>query len=133
VAACLGVSACGAWQSVADGTTNAYRAVFTKQVKVLDVDLNARAALNPDEANRAVSVAVRVYRLRDRKNFDAASYDDLLKNGRTVLGDDLADTLTTVMTPGGAASLSQAMRADTKYVGSSDFSAMRETTATGAA
>jgi type VI secretion system protein VasD len=82
VAACLGVSAWGAWQSVADGTTNAYRAVFTKQVKVLDVDLNARAALNPDEANRAVSVAVRVYRLRDRKNFDAASYDDLLKNDR---------------------------------------------------
>jgi type VI secretion system protein VasD len=117
VAACLSVSACGAWQSLADGTTNAYHAVFARQVKVLDIDLRARAALNPDEASHAVSVAVRVYQLRARGNFDAASYDDLLKNDRTVLGAELADMLTTVVTPGGAASLSQAMRADTQYVG----------------
>ncbi|MFP3500375.1 type VI secretion system lipoprotein TssJ, partial [Pseudomonas sp. SIMBA_059] len=75
--------------SVSDASSNAYRAVFFKQVKVLDVDLDARAALNPDAAGRPTSVAVRVYQLKDRKMFDGASYDDLLKHDRTVLAQDL--------------------------------------------
>lgn len=85
VASALLLSACGAWQAVSDTTSSAYHAVFFKQVKVLNVDLSAREALNPDDAGRATSVAVRVYQLKDRKLFDGASYDDLLKNDRTVL------------------------------------------------
>ena len=80
LAASLLLSACGAWQTVSDSTSSAYHAVFFKQVKVLKVDLTARASVNPDEAMRSTSVAVRVYQLKDRKLFDKASYDDLLKN-----------------------------------------------------
>ncbi|VWD04759.1 type VI secretion protein [Burkholderia lata] len=115
-AAVLLLSGCGAWQSVSDASSNAYRAVFFKQVKVLDVDLTARAALNPDDAGRATSVAVRVYQLKDRKSFDAAPYDDLLKNDRTVLAQDLQADMSTIVSPGASASLSQPMRADTRYV-----------------
>ncbi|UEP23358.1 type VI secretion system lipoprotein TssJ [Burkholderia ambifaria] len=115
-AAVLLLSGCGAWQSVSDASSNAYHAVFFKQVKVLDVDLTARAALNPDDAGRPTSVAVRVYQLTDRKMFDAASYDDLLKNDRTVLAQDLQADMSATVSPGASSSLSQPMQRETKYV-----------------
>ncbi|WP_338641121.1 type VI secretion system lipoprotein TssJ [Burkholderia pyrrocinia] len=116
VAAALLLSGCGAWQSVSDASSNAYRAVFFKQVKVLNVDLTARAALNPDEAGRATSVAVRVYQLKDRKIFDEATYEDLLKSDRTVLAPDLQADMSAVVNPGASSSLSQPMQRETKYV-----------------
>ncbi|RQR42156.1 MULTISPECIES: type VI secretion system lipoprotein TssJ [unclassified Burkholderia] len=116
VAAGLLLSGCGAWQSVSDASSNAYRAVFFKQVKVLNVDLTARAELNPDEAGRPTSVAVRVYQLKDRKAFDGASYEDLLKHDRTVLAQDWQADTSTVVNPGASASLSQPMQRETNYV-----------------
>jgi type VI secretion system protein VasD len=116
VASALLLSACGAWQAVSDTTSGAYHAVFYKQVKVLNVDLSAREALNPDDAGRSTSLAVRVYQLKDRKMFDGVSYDDLLKKDRTVLAQDLQSSMAAVVNPGGSVSLSQPMQADTKYV-----------------
>ncbi|MFM0550049.1 type VI secretion system lipoprotein TssJ [Paraburkholderia sediminicola] len=121
VAASLLLSACGAWQTVSDSTSSAYHAVFYRQVKVLNVDLTARASVNPDEAMRSTSVAVRVYQLKDRKLFDKASYDDLLKNDKTVLAQDLQASIATVVNPGASASVSQAMQPDTEYVGVAAF------------
>jgi type VI secretion system protein VasD len=116
VASVLLLSACGAWQAVSDSTSAAYHAVFFKQVKVLNMDLSARTALNPDAGQRPCSVAVRVYQLKERKGFDAASYDDLLKNDHTVLAQDLQDTMAVAVNPGASASLSQPMKPDTQYV-----------------
>ncbi|MBB5398194.1 type VI secretion system lipoprotein TssJ [Paraburkholderia youngii] len=116
VAAVTLLSACGAWQTMSDASTSAYHAVFFKRIKVLDVDLSAREALNPDDAGRATSVAVRVYQLKDRKVFDGASYEDLLKNDRTLLAQDLQASMASVLNPGASASLSQPMQADTNYV-----------------
>lgn len=116
LAAALMLSACGAWQTVSDASSSAYHAVFFKQVKVLNIDLSARDALNADDAGRPTSVAVRVYQLKDRKLFDQASYDDLLKNDRKVLALDLQDSMAAVLNPGASASLSQPMQADTEYV-----------------
>ncbi|WP_179402258.1 type VI secretion system lipoprotein TssJ [Burkholderia guangdongensis] len=110
------LSACGVWQTVSDASSSAYHAVFFKQVKRLNVDLAAREALNPDDAGRPTSVAVRVYQLKGRKMFDGASYDDLLKNDRTVLAQDLQANMATVLNPGASASLTQPMQPDTKYV-----------------
>jgi type VI secretion system protein VasD len=121
VAASVLLSACGAWQAVSDSTSSAYHAVFYKQVKVLNVDLTARAALNPDEAKRPTSVAVRVYQLRDRKRFDQASYDELLKNDRTILAEDLQASIATVVNPGASASVSQPIQSGTEYVGIAAF------------
>jgi len=110
------VSACGTWQSVSDGTASAYSAVFHKTIKTLNVDLSARASLNRGTEDQALSVAIRVYQLKDRKAFDAASYDDLLQNDSAVLAQDLQDTASAIVPPGGAVNLSQPMRADTQYV-----------------
>lgn len=116
LASVLLLSACGAWQSVSDASSSAYHAVFFKQIKVLKVDLSAREALNPDDAGRPTSVAVRVYQLKDRKMFDGASYEDLLKNDRIVLAQDLQASMASVLNPGASASLTQPMQADTNYV-----------------
>ncbi len=110
------LSACGAWQSVSDASASAYRAVFVRQVRTLDVDLSARAALNPDAAGHPTSVAVRIYQLADRRQFDGASYEDLLLRDRIVLAQDLQTDMATVLNPGASASLSQPMRPDTRYV-----------------
>ncbi len=110
------VSACGAWQSVSDATASAYNGVFHKTVKTLNVDLSARASLNSGTGEPPLSVAIRAYQLKDRKAFDAASYDDLLQNDRTVLAQDLQDTASAIVLPGGAVNLSQPMRAGTQYV-----------------
>ncbi|MBB3259383.1 type VI secretion system protein VasD [Paraburkholderia bannensis] len=113
---CLFLSACGAWQSVSDGTASAYNAVFHKSVKTLNIDLNARSALNNTSGTQPFSVAVRIYQLRDWKSLDAASYYDLLDNDRTVLGHDLQDMASVIVTPGGAVNVTQPMKADTQYV-----------------
>ncbi|WP_174771755.1 type VI secretion system lipoprotein TssJ [Paraburkholderia agricolaris] len=117
LAASLMLNGCGAWQTVSDSTSSAYHAVFYKQVKVLNVDLTARASINPDEAMRSTSVAVRVYQLKDRQRIDKASYDDLLKNDKTVLAQDLQDNMATIVSPGASVSVSQPMQPDTQYVG----------------
>ncbi|VVE19410.1 type VI secretion system lipoprotein TssJ [Pandoraea fibrosis] len=110
------LSACGAWQTVSNGTANAFHAVFYKQVESVDVDVSAREALNPDDAGRATSVAVRVYQLSDRKLFDAASYDDLVKQDRKVLGDERRASMAGVLNPGASLNLSQPIEDDVKYV-----------------
>ncbi len=116
VGSSLLLSGCGAWQAVSDTTVNATKAVFTKQVKVLNVDFNARDALNPDEKQKPLSVVARVYQLKDRKAFDAATYSELLKSDKTVLEQDVLDLHGVIVSPGGAASLSQPMQDDTKFV-----------------
>lgn len=113
---CLALSACGAWQSVSDGTASAYNAVFHKTVKTLNVDLSAHSSLNSTSGTQPFSVAVRIYQLRDYKGLDAASYYDLLDNDRTVLGADLQDMASVIVSPGGAINVTQPMKADTQYV-----------------
>ena len=61
------------------------------------------------------------YQLKDRKLFDGASYDDLLKNDKTVLAQDLQASIAAVVNPGGSASVSQPMQADTAYVAIAAF------------
>jgi type VI secretion system protein VasD len=114
--ASVSVSACGAWQSVSEGTASAYKAVFHKTIKTLNVGLSARASLNSGSGDQPFSVSVRIYQLKDRKAFDAASYDDLLQSDRTVLAQDLQDMASVIVVPGGGVSVSLPMRADTQYV-----------------
>ncbi|ASL42251.1 hypothetical protein bAD24_I02085 [Burkholderia sp. AD24] len=110
------LSGCGAWQGVSDTTAGAYRAVFYRQIKTVEVDFVARASINPDEANRPCSVAVRVYQLKDRKRFDAASYSDLLTRDKTLLAQDLRASTAAVVSPGAAVSLSEPIQANTAYI-----------------
>lgn len=113
------LTGCGVTQSVSDGTKSAFNAVFYKKIKVLHLDFNAREALNTDarESNSlSEPVVIRVYQLKDRKTFDKTVYQQLLKDGDTVLKADLLATRDVVVKPGGDANLDMPMEQGTEFV-----------------
>ncbi|MGK3144617.1 type VI secretion system lipoprotein TssJ [Pantoea sp. C2G6] len=115
----ISLSGCGLTQSVSDGTKSAFTAVFYKKIKVLHLDFTAREALNTDARENnslSESVVVRVYQLKDNKTFDRSVYQQLLKEGDTLLGADLLASRDVVVKPGGDALLDMPMEEETKYV-----------------
>lgn len=113
------LAGCGVTQGVADGTKSVYTTVFYKKVKVLHLDFTAREALNTDsrESNTlSEPVVVRVYQLKDRKSFDKAVYQQLLKDGDTLLKADLLANRDVVVKPGGDASLDMPMEEGAQFV-----------------
>ncbi|WP_368545040.1 type VI secretion system lipoprotein TssJ [Enterobacter soli] len=115
----LNITGCGLTQSVTDGTKSAFNSVFYKKIKVLHLDFTAREELNTDarESNSlSEPVVVRVYQLKDRKEFDKTVYQQLLKEGDTLLKSDLLASRDLVVKPGGDASLDMPMEADAKFV-----------------
>lgn len=113
------LTGCGLTQSVTDGTKSAFNSVFYKKIKVLHLDFSAREALNIDvRENNSLSesVVVRVYQLKDRKTFDKTVYQQLLKDGDTVLKADLLSSQDVVVKPGGDVNLNMPMEADAQFV-----------------
>ncbi len=113
------ITGCGVTQSVTEGTKSIYGAVFYKKIKVLHLDFTAREALNTDarESNSlSEPVVVRVYQLKDRKVFDKTVYQQLLKEGDSLLKEDLLATREVVIKPGGDASLDMPMETDAQFV-----------------
>ncbi|MBE4856210.1 type VI secretion system lipoprotein TssJ [Enterobacter cloacae complex sp. P40RS] len=115
----LSLTGCGVTQGIADGTKSAFNAVFYKKIKVLHLDFTAREALNTDsrESNSlSEPVVVRVYQLKDRKTFDKTVYQQLLKDGDTILKADLLATREVVVKPGGDANLDMPMEEGAQFV-----------------
>lgn len=113
------LTGCGLTQSVADGGKSAFNSVFYKKIKVLHLDFTARETLNTDarESNSlSEPVVVRIYQLKDRKVFDKTVYQQLLKEGDTILKDDLLASRDVVVKPGGDASLDLPLEADAQFV-----------------
>lgn len=113
------LTGCGVTQGVVDGTKSVYTAVFYKKIKVLHLDFTAREALNTDsrESNSlSEPVVVRVYQLKDRKAFDKTVYQQLLKDGDTLLKADLLTTRDVVVKPGGNANLDMPLEEDAQFV-----------------
>ncbi|AOE97645.1 type VI secretion system-associated lipoprotein, partial [Enterobacter cloacae] len=59
---------------------------------------------------------VRVYQLKDRKIFDKTVYQQLLKEGETILKADLLASRDVVVKPGGDVSLDMPMEEGAKFV-----------------
>lgn len=115
----LGVSGCGLTQTVTDTTKTVVSSVFYKKIKVLHLDFTGREALNTDarESNsHSEAVVIRVYQLRDRATFDKLVYQQLLKEGDTLLGGDLLASRDVVLKPGSAARLDMPMDEQTMFV-----------------
>lgn len=113
------LTGCGMTQGITDGTKSAFNAVFYKKIKVLHLDFTAREALNTDsrESNSlSEPVVVRVYQLKDRKTFDKTVYQQLLKDGETILKADLLASRDVVVKPGGDVSLDMPMEEGAKFV-----------------
>ncbi|ROP61550.1 type VI secretion system protein VasD [Enterobacter sp. BIGb0383] len=115
----LTLTGCGLTQSVTDSTKSAFNAVFYKKIKVLHLDFTARGALNTDareSSSLSESVVIRVYQLKDRKTFDKTVYQQLLKEGDTLLKDDLLASRDVVVKPGGDTSLDMPLEAEAKFI-----------------
>ncbi|SQC93471.1 Uncharacterized protein conserved in bacteria [Cedecea neteri] len=59
---------------------------------------------------------LRIYQLKDNKTFDKMVYQQLLKDGESLLGADLLASRDVVLKPGGDVSLDMPMEADTRFV-----------------
>ncbi|ERH62352.1 hypothetical protein N172_09350 [Pantoea dispersa EGD-AAK13] len=106
-------------QGITDGTKSAFNAMFYKKIKVLHLDFTAREALNTDsrESNSlSEPVVIRVWQLKDRKTFDKTIYQQLLRDGDTILKADLLATRDVVVKPGGDANLDMPMEEDAQFV-----------------
>lgn len=115
----LSLTGCGLTQSVTDGTGSVVQSLFYKKIKVLHLDFTAREALNTDarESNSlSEPLVVRVYQLKDHKIFDKTVYQQLLKDGDTVLKAELLTSRDVVIKPGGDATLDMPMEQDAKFV-----------------
>ncbi|KAA8668724.1 type VI secretion system lipoprotein TssJ [Pantoea dispersa] len=113
------LTGCGVTQGITDGTKSAFNAVFYKKIKVLHLDFTAREALNTDsrESNSlSEPVVIRVWQLKDRKTFDKTVYQQLLRDGDTILKADLLATRDVVVKPGGDANLDMPMEEDAQFV-----------------
>jgi len=113
------LAGCGVTQGITDGSKSAFNALFYKKIKVLHLDFTAREALNTDvHESHSLSepVVVRIYQLKDRKTFDKTIYQQLLKDGDTILQTDMLASRDVVMTPGGDASLNMPMETDAQFV-----------------
>lgn len=113
------LTGCGVTQGISDSTKSAYTAIFHKKIKVLHLDFTAREALNTDarETNSlSEPVVVRVYQLKDRKTFDRMVYQQLLKDGETLLKTDLLASRDVVVKPGGDVNLDMPMEEDAQFV-----------------
>lgn len=113
------LTGCGVTQGITDGTKSSFNAVFYKKIKVLHLDFTAREALNTDsrESNSlSEPVVIRVWQLKDRKTFDKTVYQQLLRDGDTILKADLLATRDVVVKPGGDANLDMPMEEDAQFV-----------------
>lgn len=113
------LTGCGVTQGITDGTKSAFNAVFYKKIKVLHLDFTAREALNTHsrESNSlSEPVVIRVWQLKDRKTFDKTVYQQLLRDGDTILKADLLATRDVVVKPGGDANLDMPMEEDAQFV-----------------
>ncbi len=113
------LTGCGVTQSVMDGARSAYTSLFYKKIDVLHLDFTAREALNTDsrESNSlSEPVVIRVYQLKDRKTFDKTVYQQLLKEGETILKADLLASRDVVVKPGGDANLNMPMEEGAEFV-----------------
>ncbi|UDJ83970.1 type VI secretion system lipoprotein TssJ [Kosakonia oryzae] len=115
-ALCGLLSGCGLSQSVSDGAVSMTKSIFYKKIKVLRLDFEPRSAVNADEAQTPLATMVRVYQLKDRQKVDAADYLELLREGDTVLKEDIVASKSLLVMPKGSVMLNMPMDEEAQYV-----------------
>ncbi|WP_439413027.1 type VI secretion system lipoprotein TssJ [Enterobacter ludwigii] len=113
------LSGCGLAQRTSEGTAATMKAIFYKKITTLHLDITAREALNTDASENShisAPVMVRVYQLKDRKAFDLALYQQLVKDDNEALKGELLSQHDVVLKPGADEALNLPMDPDAKFV-----------------
>lgn len=66
----------------------------------LEVTITADAKLNPDDREQSLPTAIRIYQLRSARKFEAAEFDQIYRQAKEVLGEDLLQFEEIVVSPG---------------------------------
>jgi len=113
------LSGCGLAQRTSEGTVSTMKAIFYKKISTLHLDITAREALNTDameSSHISEPVMVRVYQMKDRKAFDLALYQQLVKDDSGVLNGDLLSQHDVVLKSGADEALNLPMDPGAKFV-----------------
>jgi type VI secretion system protein VasD len=66
----------------------------------IDVTLQGAARLNPDQDGQSLPTSVRLYQLKGKGKLEAAEFDQLYRNEKAVLGEDLLRVEEVTVSPG---------------------------------
>jgi len=110
------LSSCGLYQKTKQGTQSVAKAIFYRQVETLHLSFAARSAVNPDDAQQAMPLRIRVMQLNDRKTFDNTEYTDLLAQPDVVLKDSLLTQRQITINPGQTVNLDIPMDEKAQFV-----------------
>lgn len=83
----------------------------------LELALEARPTVNPDESGKAAPVLVRVYELKTESAFASADYFSLDKSDRQLLTQDLLVRDEFILRPGEQRAIKRKLNADTTALG----------------
>ena len=80
------------------------------------VAVNASPELNPDPNHHSLPVVTRIYQLKDKQQFEAATFNALWKDDTQVLGQDLLSKEEVLVYPGDKIKLSLARQDKAEYI-----------------
>ncbi|MGO4812238.1 type VI secretion system lipoprotein TssJ [Cupriavidus sp. 2MCAB6] len=83
----------------------------------LDLAIEAKSTVNPDDKGRASPVLVRVYELKTEIAFESADYFSLDKSDKTLLTQDLLVRDEFILRPGESRDIERKLNPDTKAIG----------------
>jgi type VI secretion system protein VasD len=107
----LGITACGAAQTIHDSTVDAAKRVFTTPIPTMNLDLIHQAV------DGSGTTIVRVYQLRSTHAFEALTDAQWVSNDLTTLQPDLLVTDNAVLAAGTSQSFRSPMHEHTQVVG----------------
>lgn len=105
--------------AVLAGLTTLMLAACATGPKMYEIKGEAAAPVNRDSSGKSLSVAVRIYQLKDAAEFSKLTFDTVA-SGRPeneLLGQDLLSQNEIIMVPNGRQTLSDKLLDSTKYVG----------------
>ncbi|ASU41159.1 type VI secretion system-associated lipoprotein [Herbaspirillum sp. meg3] len=115
------LAGCSITQTVSDAASNAYRTLFPKKQDTLHIGIVTDNTANLDGTGKPLSVVVRVYQLRRREAFNAASYEALQNQDKAALAYDALSADSQTVLPNTGTRLSVPLSEETQYLGVAAF------------
>lgn len=88
-----------------------------KQPIRLEVNVNARATVNPDDEGRAAPIVVRIYQLKSEATFNTADFFTLQERDKALLGDELVMREQLELRPGEQLTIRRIVNPSTTVIG----------------
>ena len=95
----IGLTGCGIVQSAYEGTVDLSNSVFSWDVRIIHLDITARAELNMDDDDLSSPVVIRIYQLKNADMFNSVFYEDLVNQDSDALKESLLESKELILKP----------------------------------